>query len=216
MSSDSSAAPVRQSTASVILWVVVASLVSASLTLSALYYQANRDLEIQKTNVAALQLEIAKGVAHSAELKSDLNASRSDAQTLASKSAQLTSEVESKEKALATEKENAATEKSKAESAQAALAQEKSRPPPVPVRIEIRRSAVGRGLVAMFTNTSAMQLSMLIATRNPTTQVVNQRSMQVAPGRKVEIGYLEGVQFASGDQLRVRSAGFEELRYIVP
>lgn len=216
MSSDSSAAPVRQSTASVILWVVVAALVSASLTLSALYYQANRDLEIQKTNVAALQLEIAKEVAHSAELKSDLNASRSDAQTLASKSAQLTSEVESKEKALAIEKENAATEKSKAESAQAALAQEKSRPPPVPVRIEIRRSAVGRGLVAMFTNTSAMQLSMLIATSNPTTKVVNQRSMQVAPGRKVEIGYLEGVQFASGDQLRVRSAGFEELRYIVP
>jgi hypothetical protein len=56
----------------------------------------------------------------------------------------------------------------------------------------------------------------MIATRNPTTQVVNQRSFQVAPGKKVEIGHLEGVQFASGDQVRLQSAGFEEMHYTVP
>jgi hypothetical protein len=67
----------------------------------------------------------------------------------------------------------------------------------------------------MFTNTSAMQLSVLMATRNPTTEVVKEKSFQVPPGRKVEVGYLEGVQFASGDQVRIRSAGFEELHYTV-
>jgi hypothetical protein len=207
----SSQAPVihpQQRTSPIALKVAVAALAVTSVALGALYYQASRNIETQKATVAGLQLELAKEVARAAELKSDLNAARTDAQTQAMKSAQLSSEVQSKEQALA-------AEKSKAESVQAALDQEKSRLPPVPVRIEMRRSAVGRGLVAMFTNTSAMQLSVLMATRNPTTEVVKEKSFQVPAGRKVEVGYLEGVQFASGDQVRLRSAGFEELHYTV-
>jgi hypothetical protein len=208
MRSESSVALSQQRASSTALKAAVAALAVTSVALAALYYQANRDIETQKATVAGLQLELAKEVARAAELKSDLNAARTDAQTQATKSAQLSSEVESKEQALA-------AEKTKAESVQAALDQEKARLPPVPVRIEMRRSAVGRGLVAMFTNTSAMQLSVLMATRNPTTEVVKEKPFQVAPGRKVEVGYLEGVQFASGDQIRLRSAGFEELRYTV-
>jgi hypothetical protein len=116
--------------------------------------------------------------------------------------------VEGKEQALA-------AERFKAESVQAALDQEKARMPAVPVRIEMRRSAMGRGLVAMFTNTSAKQLTVVMASRNPTTEAVKEQTFQIAPGRKVEVGYLEGVQFASGDQVRLRSAGFEELHYTV-
>ncbi|MGJ7916370.1 hypothetical protein ACI48D_12960 [Massilia sp. LXY-6] len=208
MSLQASVIQPQQRTSPIALKVAVAALTVTSVALGALYYQATRDIETQKATVAGLQLELAKEVARAAELKSDLNAARSDAQTQATKSAQLSSEVESKEQALA-------AEKSRAESVQAALDQEKARLPPVPVRIEMRRSAVGRGLVAMFTNTSAMQLSVLMATRNPTTEAVKEKSFQVAPGKKVEIGYLEGVQFASGDQVRLRSAGFEELHYTV-
>jgi preprotein translocase subunit SecF len=208
MSSQASVIQPQHRISPVALKVAVAALTVTSVVLGALYFQASRDIETQKATVAGLQLELAKEVARAAELKSDLNAARTDAQTQATKSAQLSSEVESKEQALA-------AEKSKAESVQAALDQEKSRLPPVPVRIEMRRSAVGRGLVAMFTNTSAMQLSVLMATRNPTTEVVKEKSFQVPPGRKVEVGYLEGVQFASGDQVRLRSAGFEELHYTV-
>jgi septal ring factor EnvC (AmiA/AmiB activator) len=208
MSSQTVVIPPQQRTSPVALKVAVAALAVTSVALGALYYQASRDIETQKATVAGLQLELAKEVARAAELKSDLNAARTDAQTQATKSAQLSSEVQSKEQALA-------AEKSKAESVQAALDQEKSRLPPVPVRIEMRRSAAGRGLVAMFTNTSAMQLSVLMATRNPTTEVVKEKSFQVPPGRKVEVGYIEGVQFASGDQVRLRSAGFDELHYTV-
>ncbi|MGJ7915453.1 hypothetical protein ACI48D_08250 [Massilia sp. LXY-6] len=190
------------------LKAAVTALAVTSVVLGALYYQATRDIETQKATVAGLQLELAKEVARAAELKSDLNAARTDAQTQATKSAQLSSEVQSKEQALA-------AEKSKAESVQAALDQEKSRLPPVPFRIEMRRSTVGRGLVAMLTNTSAMQLSVIMTTRNPTTEAEKEKSLQVAPGRKVEIGHLEGVQFASGDQIRLRSSGFEELHYTV-
>ena len=201
--------PLSQPPASSVAWkAAVAILAITSFVLAALYYQATRDLDAQKATVASLQLEIAKEVTRAAELKTDLNAARTDAQTLAAKSAELSSEVESKEQALA-------AEKSRAASVQAALEQEKSRLPAVPVRIEMRRSAMGRGLVAMFTNTSAMQLPVMMATRNPTTEAINQKSFQVAPGKTVEIGYLEGIQFASGDQVRVLSAGFEELRYTV-
>jgi len=201
--------PLSQPPASSVAWKAAVAILSVtSFVLAALYYQANHDLDAQKATVASLQLEIAKEVARAAELKTDLNAARTDAQTLLAKSAELSSEVESKEQALA-------EEKSRAESVQAALEQEKSRLPAVPVRIEMRRSAMGRGLVAMFTNTSAMQLPVIMATRNPTTEAVNQKSFQVASGKTVEIGYLEGIQFASGDQVRVRSAGFEELRYTV-
>lgn len=209
MSSEMSSTKAAPSTATIISWIANAVLALVAITLAALYFQASQNLEAQKATVAALQLDIAKEASHAAELKSDLNTARTDAQTLATKSAQLKSEVESKEQDLA-------AEKSKAESVQAALDQEKAKLPPVPVRIQMRPSAMGRGLVAMFTNTSARQLSLLMATRNPTTQAVKQLSLQVAPGAKVEIGFREGVQFASGDQVRLRSAGYEDLPYTVP
>lgn len=209
-------APRSTNKVAVMLWLLIAVLVILSASLAWLYNQATRDVEAQKVSVSALQLEIAKEVARSAELKSDLNASRTDAQTLAAKSAQLSSEVDSKEQALAAERENVEAEKSKVDSVQAALDQEKSRLPAVPVRIEMRPSLAGRGLVAIFTNTSALQLSVVMGTRNPTTQAIVRKSLQIAPGKKVEIGYLEGVQFASGDEIRMRSAGFEEISYNVP
>ena len=55
-----------------------------------------------------------------------------------------------------------------------------------------------------------------MAVRNPTTGSVKQLSKQVAPGAKLEIGFQEGWQFASSDQMRVRSAGFEDFAYTVP
>lgn len=206
MSSEMSSTKTAPST--IISWIANAVLALVAITLAALYFQASQNLEAQKATVAALQMDIAKEASHAAELKSDLNAARTDAQTLATKSAQLKSEVESKEQDLA-------AEKSKSELVQSQLDQEKAKLPPVPVRIQMRPSAMGRGLVVMFTNTSARQLSLLMATRNPTTQAIKQLSFQAAPGAKVEIGFREGVQFASGDEVRLRSAGYEELRYTV-
>jgi septal ring factor EnvC (AmiA/AmiB activator) len=208
MISEMSLAKPKPSTATIISWIGNVILAILAVTLGALYIQASQNLEAQKATVAVLQMEIAKEASNASELKSDLNAARTDVQTLAARSALLKSEVENKEQDLA-------AEKFKAESVQAALDQEKARLPAVPIRIQMRPSALSRGLVAMFTNTSARHLSVLMATRNPTTQVVKQLSLQVVPGSKVEIGFREGVQFASGDQLILRSAGYEELRYTV-
>ena len=186
-----------------------AVLAVVALIFAFLYVQANRDIEAQKSSVAALQTELAKEVARAAELKSDLNASRTAGQLLAQESTQLQSAILSQEQALA-------QEKAKAESVQAALDKEKSRLPAVPVRIEMRRSAMGRGLVATLSNTSARQLPLLVATYNPTTKTSQQFSLQVAPGLKKEIGYQEGWAFASGDRVILRSAGFEDIQFTVP
>lgn len=195
--------------AQVVTLVAIAILAIAVATLGFLYYQSNRDLEAQKASVAALQTELAKEVARAAELKSDLNSARTTAQSLAEKSTQLQTAILSKEEALA-------QEKIKAESAQAALEREKARLPPVPVRIEMRPSAMRRGLVAILSNTSAKQLPVLVATQNPTTRATKRFTLQIAPGLKAEIGYQEGWAFASGDRILLRSSGFEDIQYIVP
>jgi uncharacterized membrane-anchored protein YhcB (DUF1043 family) len=208
MTTESAAVLPQQGTSPIALKIAVAVFAITSATLAALYYQASRDLDAQKASVASLQLEIAKELARAAELNSDLHAAQSEAQAHAKESAQLSSEVASKNEALA-------AEKTKAETVQAALDQEKARLPAVPIRIEVRRSAMGRGLVAMFTNTSARQLPVMLATHNPTTGVAKEKSLQIAPGKKVEIGYLEGIQFASGDEVVLRSAGFDEVHYTV-
>lgn len=180
-----------------------------------LYFQANRDIEALKTSIATLQTELiagksdlAKEAARAAELKSDLNASRTDAQTLAAKSTQLQSEVQSKEQDLA-------QEKSKVESVQAALEKEKTKLPNSPVNVEMRRSKMKRGLVAILTNNSSKQLPLLVETFNPTTQTMKKFTLQIAPAGKVELGYQEGWQFASGDRIKLQSDGFEALLYTV-
>lgn len=216
MTTDIAVAPAPRISDQPIAIAAIAILAIATAVFGFLYFQASRDLEGQKATVATLQSElavaksdVAKESARAAELKSDLNAAQTVAQSLAAKSTQLQSDIESKEQALAKEKSNA-------ESAQAALEREKARPPAVPVRVEMRSSAMGRGLVAMLTNTLAKQSPLLLATQNPTTQAAKRFSLQVAPGTKLELGYREGWQFASGDRVLLRSAGFEDVQYTVP
>jgi uncharacterized membrane-anchored protein YhcB (DUF1043 family) len=179
------------------------------LAIGFLYNQVNRDLDTQKSTVAVLQTELAKEVSRAAELKSDLNSTRATAQSLAEKSTQLQAAIAMNQTALA-------QEKIKAEAAQTALEQEKARLPVVPVRVEMRRSAMGRGLVAVLSNTSAKQLPVIVATQNPTTRNARRFTIQIAPGSKVEIGHQEGWEFASGDRVLLVSSGFEDLRYLVP
>lgn len=198
----------QNSPLSIILIIAVTILSISTVTFGVLYAQASHEIDTQKAAMGALQANIATEASHAAELTSNLTAARTNAQILAIQSAQLASEVKNKQQDLA-----AAT--AKAESTQEQLEQEKARLPAVPVRIQMRPSAMGRGLVAMFTNTSARHLSLLMESRNPTTEATKQLSLQVAPGLKVEIGYREGVQFASGDEVVLRSAGYEDLGYIV-
>ena len=86
----------------------------------------------------------------------------------------------------------------------------------IPVRIEFRKSRLGRGLVGVFSNMSAKQLPVIVEVRNPTTSQSTEFSIQIASGSHTELGHLEGWQFASGDQVKLRSAGYEPIEAIAP
>jgi uncharacterized membrane-anchored protein YhcB (DUF1043 family) len=202
MSSESTAATPARSPVFVASVIVNGVLAVGLVIVAALYFQAT-------TELAATKAELAKEVARAAELKTDLNSARIELQSLAAQSTKLKSEMEAKEQVLA-------KEKSRAESATTALEREKARLPAVPVRVEFRRSAMGRGLVGIFSNYSSKQLPVVIALHNPTTGLRKQLSIQIAPGSRAELGYLEGWQFASGDQVAIGSAGHEALRVTVP
>ena len=191
-------------------------LVVVVILLSVFYVLSSRDLDISRFTTTGLQVELSgvkaelsKESARAAELKTDLNSTRADVQSLSKQSTDLRSAVSTKEQALA-------EEKARTEAAQVALEKEKSRLPEVPVRVQFRRSQMGRGLVGMFSNYSAKQLTVVMAFRNPTTGQTKQLQQQIAPGAVLEIGYQEGWQFASGDQIAIRSAGFEIIRSVVP
>jgi septal ring factor EnvC (AmiA/AmiB activator) len=198
----------QKNTAYIFSLVINAVLFLSTAVLAFLYMQSNRDLEAQKSSVISLQTELAKEAARTAEVKSDLNATRTTAQSLAEKSALLQSTITSNEATIA-------QEKARAESAQAALDKEKSRFPAVPVRLETRRSSMGKGLVAILSNTSEKHLQLLVAIANPTTKVTKQFTLQIAPGRKSELGHQEGWAFASGDIVMLRSSGFEDVKHTV-
>lgn len=216
MISENTNKPVISRTVIIFSFMVNAVFAIAISIFAFLYFQANRDIDTLKISIASLQTELisgktdlAKEAARAAELKSDLNTSRSDALALATKSTQLQSEIQSKEQDIA-------QEKLKAETAQAALEKEKGKLPPLPVSVEMRSSKMGHGLVAMLINNSSKQLPVLFAIQNPTTQAIKKFTLQIAPHGKIELGYKEGWQFASGDRTQIRSSGFEDLRYIVP
>lgn len=195
MASDKDITAARWNPATVFPLVATAILAIATVAFALMYMLASRDLDGQRASVAALQTELLS-------VKSVLEKETS-------RVAELQSEIQSKEQALA-------QEKSTAESAQAALDREKARLPPVPVRIVMRRSVWGGGLVITLVNNSEKQLPLLLGTVNPTTQAVKKFSLQIAPGAKAEIGSQEGWPFASGDQVLLRSAGFEDVPYTVP
>lgn len=216
MTSDGTAVSSPRSLVPTIYLGAIVLLFFSTVLFAFLYVVTSRDLDEKKTALTTLKTELAvsksetaKEAARVAELKSDLNLTQTVAQSLAEKSTQLQSEVELKEKALA-------QEKLIGESTQAALEREKSRPPIVPVRIEMRRSVMGRGLVAVLTNTSARQLPLLLSAQNPTTQTTKQLSLQIPPGGVIAVGHQEGWQFASGDRVLLHSADFEDLTYVVP
>lgn len=210
-----SAAPARN-TALIVSTVANGVLAAGLAAAVVLYFQASSGLESSRAQVASLQAEVEKvkgdlsrEAARAAELKSDLGAARANLQSLRAQSSKLKSEVEARERALA-------EEKARAKSAQAPPKREKAGPPAVPVRVTFRQAGLGRGQIGIFSNYSSIPLPVVIALHNPNTGQRKRFSIRIAPGTRAELGHLDGWRFASGDQVAIRSQGYEPLRVTVP
>lgn len=87
---------------------------------------------------------------------------------------------------------------------------------PMPVVVSFRTSMLGRGMVAVFDNTSERYLTVTLAVRNPTRSTAQRFTVELAPRARTEFGHLEGWQFASGDEVALFHDAYGELRLPVP
>lgn len=88
--------------------------------------------------------------------------------------------------------------------------------PALPVVVSFRSSMLGKGLVAVFDNTSDRYLTVTLAVRNPARTTAQRFTVELGPRAKTEFGHLEGWQFASGDEVALFHDAYTELRLPVP
>jgi hypothetical protein len=88
--------------------------------------------------------------------------------------------------------------------------------PALPVVVSFRSSILGKGLVAVFENTSDRYLSVVLSVRNPTLSTANRFTLELEPKSSTDFGHMEGWQFASGDELALFNDEFGALRLTTP
>lgn len=91
-----------------------------------------------------------------------------------------------------------------------------SNKPAMPVTVHFRTSFLGRGIVAVFENTSGRDLTIVMNLRNPTLARLRRFTLEIPPHGSEDFGHLEGWQFASGDELVLFHNDFNALRVMVP
>ena len=107
------------------------------------------------------------------------------------------------------------TADARARQAQAAQQRaEAARGQPVPVRVAFRRSTMARGAVAIVQNASAEPLEIKVTITDGFKTV--QRFVQMRPASTLEIGWLQGWDFKSGDVLLFEHRQYLPARFRTP
>jgi len=88
--------------------------------------------------------------------------------------------------------------------------------PAMPVVVSFRSSILGKGLVAVFENTSDRYLTVVLSVRSPTLSTAKRFTIELDPKSSTDFGHLEGWQFASGDELGLFNDEFGALRLTAP
>jgi len=88
--------------------------------------------------------------------------------------------------------------------------------PALPVVVSFRSSILGKGLVAVFDNTSDRYLTVTLSARSPARSTARRFSIELKPKSSTDFGHMEGWQFASGDELVLFNDDFGALRLTVP
>ena len=88
--------------------------------------------------------------------------------------------------------------------------------PALPVVVSFRSSILGKGLVAVFENTSDRYLSVVLSVRNPTLSTARRFTLELDPKSSTDFDHLEGWQFASGDEVGLFNDEFGALKITVP
>ncbi|MGB7158403.1 MAG: hypothetical protein WBD40_10090 [Tepidisphaeraceae bacterium] len=93
---------------------------------------------------------------------------------------------------------------------------DQTRLPDLPLAVSHRTSALGKGYVAHFRNTSNKHMVFKVRLINRTLNQQKEDSLELGPYGTTEIGWLEGWQFASGETIEVSQDGFKSQSWRIP
>jgi len=88
--------------------------------------------------------------------------------------------------------------------------------PPVPVTVMYRSSAVGKGYVAQFHNTSEKYITVVVKFTNKTLGTTKSSALEIPAFGAKEIGWQEGWEFVSGESIDVSMADHQTLHVTIP
>ncbi|MGD9689298.1 MAG: hypothetical protein AB7K52_08190 [Phycisphaerales bacterium] len=80
--------------------------------------------------------------------------------------------------------------------------------PAMPVEVSFRQAELGPGLVARLSNASDRHLSVILKQFNPTLKSHTTARLDLKPRHTSEVGWAEGVTWASGDVLTIEHAEY--------
>jgi hypothetical protein len=86
----------------------------------------------------------------------------------------------------------------------------------VPVVVSYRDSLLSDGLVAIFINQTSNRLTISYKFENKALGEVKEGAIDIKPNAKVEIGWLEGWNFVSGDTITVSHHNYRSFTTRIP
>lgn len=89
-------------------------------------------------------------------------------------------------------------------------------PPPLPMHVTFRESKVTKGLVCSIRNDSGKHLQIKSTFTSRTTGQTQEKILTFLPAETLEIGFLEGWRFTSGETVKLWNADFQEKVVQVP
>ena len=87
--------------------------------------------------------------------------------------------------------------------------------PALPIDVTFRAAALGQGYVATLRNEADKHLTFWVRFRNETLRSSDERVLSLKPFETVEVGWMEGWKFLSGDMIELYHADYQISAYKV-
>ena len=88
--------------------------------------------------------------------------------------------------------------------------------PEVPVIVTYRESLLGQGLVLQLNNQTNTQLTVTLVVNNEEKNYRKEGAINIPPNGQVEIGWLEGWRFESGETVTISHPNFKSRTWRIP
>jgi hypothetical protein len=81
--------------------------------------------------------------------------------------------------------------------------------PNLPIQVGYRKSLIGKGYVSIIQNKSKQPLALEIDLRDRNANNKKMERKTLAPNQKIEIGWVQGWEFESGDVIKISNPNYQ-------